>query len=143
MKPTYDFLASELRKQHIRLSQHRVRVLNYLCQNRIHPTVDQIYMAIQSEVPGLSKTTVYNTLHTLEEACLVRIINIEDHEVRYDINTENHGHFKCKGCGAIFDFKTDPDLLNTDDLTGFQILDKNIYFKGICPKCRRNSHSQK
>ena len=57
-------------------------------------TVDQIFTELHKNISTLSKTTVYNTLRVLVEAGLVRVITIEDNETRYDINIENHGHFK-------------------------------------------------
>jgi Fe2+ or Zn2+ uptake regulation protein len=138
MKQKYDFLANELKRQNIRLSHRRLKVLEYLCQNPSHPTVDQIYVNIHKEVPNLSKTTIYNTLHILVEAGVARVVTIEDHETRYDIITQNHGHFKCAECGAIFDFNIDIDSFAAKELTGFKIIDKNIYFKGICPGCLSN-----
>ena len=112
--------------------------MEYLCQNQNHPTVDQIYVNLQKKVPNLSKTTIYNTLNTLAEAGLVRAITVENNETRYDIKTKKHGHFKCEECGAIFDFNMDFNLLAAEELIGFKIVDKNVYFKGVCPGCLLN-----
>lgn len=139
MKHTYDFLANELRKQNIRLSKRRLMVLEYLCLNLNHPTVDQIYSELLKEMPTLSKTTVYNTLHVLVDAGLVRAINIENYEIRYDIVTQDHGHFKCEECSEVFNFNIKPDTHADDELTGFKVIDRSIYFKGVCPKCLSNT----
>jgi len=72
------------------------------------------------------------------KAKLVRVITIEDTETRYDISTSNHGHFKCELCDTIFDFKVNIDDFMTDDLNEFKINEKNIYFKGICPRCLKD-----
>ncbi len=138
MNPLFETLEQELKKKNINLSYQRLKVLEYLTQNQCHPTVEQIFTDLQSEIPTLSKTTVYNTLRILAEAGLVKVITIEDHETRYDIITESHGHFKCESCGTIFNFRIDIDLLTSDDLSNFKINDKNIYFKGICPQCLSN-----
>ncbi len=135
MRQTYDFLADELKKQNVRLSHHRRMVLEYLCKSLNHPTVDQIYISLKKEAPNLSRTTVYNILHVLKEAGLVREITIEDNEMRYDIMTENHGHFKCERCGEIYNFNLDFEALAAEGLNGFKVTDKNVYFKGICPTC--------
>lgn len=140
MKQSYDDLTNELKIKNIRLSHQRLKVLEYLTSHKIHPTVDQIYTGLHEELPSLSKTTVYSTLNTLAEAGMIRVINIEDNEIRYDITVEDHGHFKCESCGAIYDFKTDLDSLDTSDLKNFKIRDKNIYFKGICPMCHANKN---
>ena len=104
MDPTFEDLRQELKTKNIGLSHQRLKVLEYLTQNRCHPTVDQIYTELQKDIPTLSKTTVYNTLRILAEAGLVKVISIEDKECRFDIDTEDHGHFKCESCGTIFDF---------------------------------------
>lgn len=136
MKRTYEELTNELKSKNIRLSHQRLKVLDYLASHLIHPTVDQIYTGLLKEIPTLSKTTVYSTLNALADAGIVRVINIEDNEIRYDIHVEDHGHFKCESCGAIYDFTADIDSLATDDLKHFDIQDKNLYFKGTCPACR-------
>lgn len=140
MKQSYDDLTNVLKMKNIRLSHQRLKVLEYLTSHLTHPTVDQIYTGLQKEIPSLSKTTVYSTLNTLADAGMIRLINIEDNEIRYDITIENHGHFKCESCGTIYDFKTDVDSLQTGDLRSFSIRDKNIYFKGTCPMCLSNKN---
>ena len=135
MKQSYEDLTNELKTKNIRLSHQRLKVLEYLTSHKTHPTVEQIYTGLHEEMPSLSKTTVYSTLNTLADAGMIRVINIEDNEIRYDITVEDHGHFKCESCGAIYDFKTDIDSLDASDLTNFKIRDKNVYFKGTCPMC--------
>ncbi len=138
MKPSFDKLKEELRLRNIHLSHQRLKVLNYLTLNHCHPTVDQIFTDLLQEIPTLSKTTVYNTLRILVEAGFVRVITIEDNETRYDIEIENHGHFKCESCGTIYNFEIDINSLASKDLTDFKTNDKNVYFKGICPRCLSN-----
>lgn len=135
MEPTISYLLSQLKNKNIRLSHQRLKVLEYLCENPSHPTVDQIYVDLKQDIPTLSKTTVYNTLNTLVEAELVKLITIEENEVRYDMIIENHGHFKCESCRMIYNFHIDIDSFETKDLDGFKIHDKNVYFKGTCPRC--------
>lgn len=135
MNITFEDLKQELKDRNINLSYQRLKVLEYLYENRCHPTVDNIYTSLYKDISTLSKTTVYNTLRVLSEAGLVRVITIEDNETRYDINVEDHGHFKCDSCGGIYDFAIDIDSLRCGGLNNFKIYDKNIYFKGICPEC--------
>lgn len=140
LRPSMKDLEKELKNRNINLSYQRLKILEYLNQNHCHPTVDQIYKGLHEIIPTLSKTTVYNTLKKLVEEDLVRVINIEDNETRYDINTENHGHFKCDNCGTIFDFSINMDSLVCVELEDFRVFDKNVYFKGICPQCLSNSN---
>lgn len=138
MKPSLENLKQKLKDKNINPSHQRLKVLEYLTLNRCHPTVDQIFRSLQKDITTLSKTTVYNTLKILEEAGLVKVITIDDNETRYDITTEKHGHFKCEVCGGIYDFHIDIDSLVPTGLNNFKISDKDVYFRGICPKCNLN-----
>jgi len=120
----------------IKPSYQRIKVFDYLLNNKTHPTVDNIHQELVGEIPTLSKTTVYNTLKLFQEKGIVLIINIEDNETRFDADISNHGHFKCKNCGEIYDFKLSENNLNLPDLKTYSIDEQHIYLKGICPKCK-------
>ncbi|MBS4024558.1 MAG: transcriptional repressor [Clostridia bacterium] len=135
MKTSFEDLTNELTKRKIRPSHQRIKVLEYLIKNKCHPTVEQIFNDLQKEIPTLSKSTVYNTLNSFLEAQLIRVIKIEENETRYDIITKNHGHFKCETCGGIIDFAINIDDFIPYELNNFSILDKNVYFKGVCSIC--------
>ncbi len=138
MKLYYNELSSKLEENQIRPSIQRIKIMEYLLKKPCHPTVDQIHKELHPEIPTLSKTTVYNTLNLLLEAGLVKHLNFEENETRYDIITEIHGHFKCNICGFISNFGLNIDSIETGELTGYQINDKSVYFKGVCPKCLVN-----
>ena len=139
----YENIAEELLKRKIKPSHHRMKVLEYLSSNQNHPTVEQIFTSLRKELPILSKATVYNTLNLFVKNKLARIITIEENETRYDLIIENHGHFKCESCGKIYDFSIDIDSLTSADLDNFKINDKNLYFKGVCPRCLSNINNNK
>lgn len=136
MKENFEYLKDELKNNNIRLSHQRLKVLEYLSKNKSHPTVDEIYNNLKEEVPTLSKTTIYNTLNTLVEVSLVKIINIEDKEARYDADVADHGHFKCTSCETVFDFNLNFDSILPQGLDDFKVENKDIYFKGLCPSCK-------
>ncbi|HHT97072.1 MAG TPA: transcriptional repressor [Clostridiales bacterium] len=128
-------LTNKLKEKNIKVSFQRIKVLEYLNNNRTHPTVDQIYNDLHLEITSLSRTTIYNTLNALVESGLVKLITIDDNTSRYDIDTRNHGHFKCQTCKNIYDFKVNIDSLSEKELKDFEINSKDVYFKGICPNC--------
>ncbi len=55
-----------LEKCGIKPSLQRIAIVEYLMENRIHPTADDIYHALCIQVPTLSKTTVYVCLPSKE-----------------------------------------------------------------------------
>lgn len=128
-------LSNEMKKKGVRPSFQRIKVLEYLHQLNEHPTVDEVFQALLPEIPTLSKTTVYNTLHTFVDAGLVRVVNIDEIELRYDIMLSDHGHFQCEACGMIINFEINIDSFPMNGLKEFQVNEKNVYFKGLCPDC--------
>ncbi len=136
-------IAGELKKKGVRPSYQRVRVLEYLHQHTSHPTAEEIFEALSPEIPTLSRTTIYNTLHTFASHGLVNCLSIDGVEIRYDGMLESHGHFKCSECGYIFNFQADPESIPTPGLEGFRIEHRNIVFSGICPDCIQKTFQKK
>ena len=136
-------LSKHLIENNIKPSFHRMKIFEYLVNNNNHPTADEIYKEVVQEIPTLSKTTVYSTLALFLESKIVHGLYIEENEIRYDAILFNHGHFKCKKCKEIYDFAVDIDEFKNDELEKFQIHEKGVYFKGICPKCIENKIDSK
>lgn len=124
-----------LKKNGIKPSLQRLKIYQYLVDHKNHPNVDTIYQELVNEIPTLSKTTVYNTLNLFIEKGIVRIVTIEDNEVKYDADISLHGHFKCVSCGEIYDFEINNPQINEESLTDFKINEKHVYYKGKCKKC--------
>ena len=144
MEFTVNFLSNQLKSKEIRPSYQRIKVLEYMHQKKGgHPTVDEIFRALLPDIPSLSKVTIYNTLRTLVEVGLVRVVDIDDSEKRYDITLNNHGHFQCEVCGSIYNFQVNIDQVPIEGLSQFEITQKDVYFKGLCPNCLSQSKSSK
>ncbi len=128
-----------LQDARVRPSIHRMTVLSYVANRRTHPTAEEIFNAITAEFPTVSKTTVYNSLHTLVEAGLLRELEIESASTRYDLARQTpHSHFRCKCCGKIFDMSL-PEQLDSVVAPGFKVDTADLYFNGLCPECAENN----
>lgn len=127
-----------LKNNGIKPSYQRIKIFQYLVEKKNHPTVDMIYKALCSEIPTLSKTTVYNTLNLFIEKKIVNVIVIEENETRYDSVMGVHGHFKCEKCGRIFDVNINEGAIEEKALKDFEIKEQHYYFKGICKDCANN-----
>ena len=125
-------------EKNIKPSYQRIKILEYLSTHKNHPTVDMIYSELVKEMPTLSKTTVYNTLNSFIKKDVARVITIEEGESRYDANITNHGHFKCTGCGKIYDFQINEIGIEKEGLEQFEIAEKNFYYTGLCKSCLNN-----
>ena len=125
-----------LSEKGIRPSIQRLLIYNYLYNNHNHPTADNIFSALAPSMPTLSKTTVYNTLNLFVEKGVANIVNIDEHEARYDADTSVHAHFKCKNCGAFFDVHIEKPVIK--GLEGFRIDQHQLNLKGLCRVCNKH-----
>ena len=62
----------KLKMTGVRMTPQRHAILAYLLQTDTHPTVDEIYRALEDRFPNMSVATVYNNLKVFLEAGLVR-----------------------------------------------------------------------
>ncbi len=136
-----------LRSHDIRPSIQRMAVMEYLANHRTHPTINEIYRALQPTVSTLSRTTVYNTLHLLVEANAVKELSMEDNVCYYDADTSIHAHYKCRKCCKIFDlFEPEMPILAeirnlVENDSRFDTAD--VFLRGVCPKCVEKAEKKK
>jgi Fe2+ or Zn2+ uptake regulation protein len=131
-----------LEKFGIRPSIQRVAVMDYLLKHRTHPTVDEIYSALAPQIPTLSRTTVYNTLHLLYKHGAIFVVVIDGITAHFDGFTHPHAHFLCTRCGKVFDVE-----LESTEFVGRNtprnaavITDTQLYYKGICADCNKEQN---
>lgn len=126
-----------LRQFSIKPSVQRTAVMEYLMNNRTHPTIDEIYMALSPNMPTLSKTTVYNTLDIFVERGAVKSLVIDEKNARYDVDISAHAHFMCKGCGKIHDiFNIKPSFFQIPQNNDYTINAVEISYSGLCNGCK-------
>lgn len=123
----------------IKPSVQRIAIMDYLKDHRTHPTADEIYNAIASSMPTLSKTTVYNTLRLFTEHGVAQSLTIDEETEHFDGDISVHGHFMCKKCGTIYDVFISKDKVPGRYFLkkeGFTVDETHLYYKGVCKKCQ-------
>lgn len=122
----------------IKPSLQRMAIMEYLMTHRTHPTVEDVYNGLCRSIPTLSKTTVYNTLRMFAEQGAATMITIDDHRVCYDGEMAPHAHFFCRQCGKVYDLYSEkaPVVVESFEAEGHQVLEAQLYYKGVCAKCR-------
>lgn len=127
---------TRLTEHGIKPSVQRIAIMQYLLTHFTHPTVDDVYRGLCSKIPTLSRTTVYNTLRMFSEHDAAQMITIDDRRVCYDGNVEAHAHFYCNRCRKVYDiFDEVSPLLSCKEITGHQVSDVQLYYKGVCKEC--------
>ncbi len=129
-----------LRRKRIVITTPRLIILEYLLQNKVHPTAEEIYQKLRQRFPSLSLASVYNTLKLFSRLGITTELLLEKEKARYDINTTAHAHFKCLNCGKIYDL--DVKLPQVKKVIGHKILSAQLYFYGICQGCLKENESQ-
>ena len=126
-----------LKDRGLRVSSHRLAILRFLYENKIHPTAYDIKHALDEQGYKLSLSSVYNILNRFVQKGIVSEIVVEEGVVRYDINTTPHAHFKCTNCGKVYDIEGDISLV-LDEIArsdGHEAITGQIVIYGICREC--------
>lgn len=95
--------AEQLRTADLRVTRPRVAVLEAV---NAHPHADTetIFGAVRFALPDVSRQAVYDVLHALTAAGLVRKIQPSGSVARYESRVgDNHHHIVCRSCGVIAD----------------------------------------
>jgi len=129
--------AKEILKSHgLQPSVQRIKILEFLLSTRTHPSADEIFQKLSSELPTISKTTVYNTIEAFLKAGILRPVYTDERELRVDAFLEPHVHFKCRKCGKILDVTVEmPNLAGSKTREGHLIESQDLYLEGICSDC--------
>lgn len=120
----------------IKPSMQRLAIMEYLLDNKIHPTADDVYHALYLKMPTLSKTTVYNTLNLFVAQGALKMLVIDEKNVRFDIDTSVHAHFKCQQCMRVYDLPVENlTMVKVADERVGQVTEMQLYYKGYCKHC--------
>lgn len=130
-------IAGAFHRRGLRCTPQRYAVIQYLMRYPVHATADEIYQAVNRSHPRASRATVYNNLHALERAGLVREVRLEGKSARFDANLEQHHHFVCERCGRVedigwFDL---PGLTRRAPVGTRVIRSYEMVFRGTCEGC--------
>ena len=141
MAPTSE-LQQLLRGAALRVTRPRVAVLSAVYANP-HADTDSIIRAVRQDLPEVSHQTVYDSLHTLTNAGLVRRIQPSGSVARYESRIgDTHHHVVCRSCGVVADADcavgAAPCLTASDD-NGFSIDEAEVTYWGLCPGCSTTS----
>ena len=124
------------------MTRQRAVILEILRSDMEHHTAEEIFELAKNKLPTISRATVYNNLHALEEECIIRKISGEDGADRYDNSFIPHGHLFCTRCKRVLDF-TIPDFDKTlSEVVGCNAEAYELKIRGVCANCREQKSSE-
>ncbi|MDQ0764507.1 Fur family transcriptional regulator [Streptomyces canus] len=130
--------ADELRGAGLRVTAARVALLETVRAGD-HLAADAIATGVRDRLGHISLQAVYEALHSLTAAGLVRRLEPPGSPARFEGRVgDNHHHLVCRSCGAVVDVDCAvghaPCLTASDD-RGFSIDEAEVIYWGLCPDC--------
>ena len=136
--------AEELRGAGLRVTAVRVALLETV-RGGDHLRVEAVAEGVRDRVGHVSLQAVYEALHALTAAGLVRRIEPAGSSPRFEGRVgDNHHHIVCRSCGVVADVDCAtgeaPCLTPSDDL-GFTLSEAEVDLLGPVPRVFRPSLS--
>ncbi|MEU3552330.1 Fur family transcriptional regulator [Streptomyces longwoodensis] len=130
--------ADELRGAGLRVTAARVALLETVRKGD-HLGAEAIAAGVRERVGHISVQAVYEALHALTTAGLIRRIEPAGSPARFEGRVgDNHHHVLCRVCGAVADVDCavgDAPCLTASDDHGFSIDEAEVIYWGLCPDC--------
>lgn len=129
-------IIKRLNEAGLKITPQRVAVMQTLCKLRMHPTAEELFAEVSKTIPGLSPTTIYNTLDTFVEKGLIKRVKTDADVMRYDAITEHHHHLYCAVSDRMEDyFDTELDEMlsayfERKQISGFKVSDIRLQLMG-------------
>lgn len=120
-----------------RFTRQRQHVYGVLAQQRDHPTAEEVFLRAKKGMPDISLATVYNCLEALVASGLIRQVRLQRGAARYCANMQEHAHYHCDHCGAVFDVPLAADATPVPRPHGFQVDHFEIAVHGLCAECAK------
>ncbi|WP_406628267.1 Fur family transcriptional regulator [Patulibacter brassicae] len=127
-----------LRGADLRVTRPRLAVLRAV---HAHPHADthSLIDVVRAELGEVSQQAVYDVLHALTDAGLLRRIQPLGSVARYESRVgDNHHHVVCRSCGAVADVDCavgHAPCLAASEHHGFVIDEAEVIYWGTCPAC--------
>ncbi|MFE2263743.1 Fur family transcriptional regulator [Streptomyces griseosporeus] len=134
--------AEELRGAGLRVTAARVALLETVRAGD-HLDVEAIASGVRARVGHITVQAVYDALHALTAAGLIRRLEPPGSPARFEGRVgDNHHHLVCRSCGAVVDVDCAvghaPCLTASDD-RGFAVDEAEVIYWGVCPDCSARS----
>ena len=130
--------SAALRRAGLRVTAVRVALLETVREGD-HLGVEGVASGVRARVGHVSLQAVYEALHALTAAGLVRRIEPAGGPPRYEGRVgDNHHHLVCRSCGVVADVDCAvgeaPCLVPSDD-RGFNLDEAEVIYWGLCAEC--------
>jgi Fe2+ or Zn2+ uptake regulation protein len=138
-------IIKQLRERGLKITPQRLAIIEVLAeQGDLHPGARLVYEEAKKKKRSLSLSTAYATLNELSRHRIIKTLQFDRMENRYDRNLEEHINLICERCKKILDYKVPiaVDQREVAKKTGFSITDTRLEYYGYCKECRKDKGSK-
>ena len=136
--------AEELRGAGLRVTAARAALLEII-RDGDHLGIEAIASGVRDRIGHISLQAVYEALHALTAAGLIRRIEPVGGQPRFEGRVgDNHHHVVCRSCGVVVDVDCatgEAPCLTASDDHGFMIDEAEVVYWGLCRDCSTASSS--
>jgi Fur family peroxide stress response transcriptional regulator len=135
---TKESLTRQVKAKGLKLTPQRLAIIEVLIEKRdLHPGARSVYEEAKKKKKSLSLSTTYATLNDLSRLGIIKNLQFDSMENRYESNLEEHLNLICERCGRILDYKVPPlaDQREIAKKTGFSVTDTRLEYYGYCRDC--------
>jgi Fe2+ or Zn2+ uptake regulation protein len=135
---TKDTIIKRLKEKGLKVTPQRLAIIEVLVdQGSLHPGAAFVYRKAKKKKKSLSLSTTYATLNELSRHGIIKTLEFDKVEDRYEGNLEEHINLICERCEKILDYNVpitiDPKKVMKK--TGFSITDTRLEYYGYCKEC--------
>lgn len=135
---TKELIVQKLRQKGLKITPQRLAIIDVLIENSdVHPGAYLVYEEAKKKSKGLSLSSVYATLSEFCHHGIIKTLQFDRIENRFETNLEEHINLVCEKCGKIIDYKISPSVNQREiaQETGFMVIDKRLDYYGYCSDC--------
>jgi Fe2+ or Zn2+ uptake regulation protein len=136
---TKEAIIKRIKERGLKLTPQRLAIIEVLLEKRdLHPGARLVYGEARKKKRSLSLSTTYATLNELSSLGIIKTLQFDKMENRFEGNLEEHVNLICERCKKILDYKVPitVDRRGVAKKTGFSITDTRLEYYGYCRDCR-------
>jgi Fur family peroxide stress response transcriptional regulator len=128
-----------MREKGLRITPQRDAIVDYLLSTDEHPSARSILDKVKNKVPRICLSTVYNALAELSKYNIIKELDFDDMDNRYEGNISHHINLICVRCWKISDYMTAHtiDMEQIRRTTQFRPFQSRFELYGVCAGCSK------
>lgn len=141
MQKEIELFKDGLKKDNLKVTSQRLKVLEAFLKTERHISCDDLYRAIRRSNPEIGYATVYRTLKLIRRTGLAREVDFGDRVSRleHEYGHKHHDHLICLKCGKFFEV-FDPAIEELQERLAqkhkFSAIKHKMDIFGYCQKCK-------